>query len=285
MPDRRGPDLRLSLPRRFVCDLLHFAKKVPSVPMQRRMQLVDLVTVRKRARDPVSWCAIFLKAYAIVAHRRPELRRAFLSFPWQRLYEHPTNLATFTVERDYRGESGVFVGRVSQPELLSLDELSRRVRWFKTAPLESVDTFRQALLLSRFPRPIRRLVWWLGLSIDGLYRARFFGTYGVSVVGAIGAASLHLLSPLTTVLNYGTFEPDGSLDVRLTYDHRVFDGATAARAIVELEEVLRGEILLELESLAAKSPAGKSIAPAMPVLPLRIVGEWIAPITSAQTSV
>ncbi len=285
MSHRRGPDLRLSLPRRFVCDLLHFAKKVPSVPMQRRMQLGDLVTARKQSRDPVSWCAIFLKAYAIVAHRRPELRRAFLSFPWQRLYEHPTNLATFTVEREYRGESGVFVGRVSQPELVPLDELSRRVRWFKTVPLESVDSFRQALLLSRFPRPIRRLVWWLGLSVDGLYRARSFGTYGVSVVGAIGAASLHLLSPLTTVLNYGTFEPDGTLDVRLTYDHRVFDGATAARAIVELEEVLHGEILLELESLAAKSPASKSSAPAMPVLPLRIVGEWIAPITSAQTSV
>jgi hypothetical protein len=96
---------------------------------------------------------------------------------------------------------------------------------------------------------------------------------------------LHLLSPLTTVLNYGTFEPDGSLDVRLTYDHRVFDGAIAARAIVELEEVLRGVILLELESLAAKSPATRSIAPATPALPLRLVGEWAAPITSAQASV
>ena len=35
-----------------------------------------------------SWCAIFTKAYAVVAARYPELRRAYLKFPFPRLYEH-----------------------------------------------------------------------------------------------------------------------------------------------------------------------------------------------------
>ena len=57
---------------------------------------------------------------------------------------------------------------------------------------------------------------------------------------------MHLLSPLTTTLNYGAFGEDGSLDVRLTYDHRVVDGATVARALGHLEEVLTGPIVNEL---------------------------------------
>ena len=57
-----------------------------------------------------------------------------------------------------------------------------------------------------------------------------------------------MLSPLTTTLNYGTFDPDGGLDVRVTYDHRVFDGGTAARATADLESALRTVLLTELQA-------------------------------------
>jgi pyruvate/2-oxoglutarate dehydrogenase complex dihydrolipoamide acyltransferase (E2) component len=65
-------------------------------------------------------------------------------------------------------------------------------------------------------------------------------------VAAAGAAGLYVLSPLTTNINYSSFEPDGSIDVRLTYDHRVLDGSMVARTLVALEEVLRGAIRDEL---------------------------------------
>jgi hypothetical protein len=87
------------------------------------------------------------------------------------------------------------------------------------------------------------------LCTNGYRRANHFGTFGISVVAAFGAAGLHLLSPLTTTLNYGLFQPDGSIDVRLTYDHRVMDGAPVARALAELEDVLHSEILFELREL------------------------------------
>ena len=38
----------------------------------------------------------------------------------------------------------------------------------------------------------------------------------------------------------------GAIDVRLTYDHRVLDGAPGARARAELENVLHEEIADEL---------------------------------------
>jgi hypothetical protein len=40
--------------------------------------------------------------------------------------------------------------------------------------------------------------------------------------------------------------PDGGLDVRIIYDHRVMDGTTVARALGDLERVLRHEIVAEL---------------------------------------
>jgi hypothetical protein len=253
IPYVRGRRIKLSLPRRFVGDILHFAKKVPTIPMQRRMQLADVISARAASPKRISWCAIFLKAYSIVSAERPELRRAYLSFPWARLYEHPVNVASFSLERDYRGEEAVFFARIQEPEKLSLAELDAFVRYHKNEPIESIPSYRQALLVSRLPKLLRRFIWWLGLETEGPQRARYFGTFAISVVASLGAAGLHLLSPLTTALNYGTFDEQGNLDVRLVYDHRVMDGATVARAMAALEEVLRGEITDELLELANSS--------------------------------
>jgi hypothetical protein len=228
-------------------DLMHYSRKVPSVPMQRRMRLGDVVTARAASAEHISWCAIFMKAYAVVSASHPELRRAYFAFPWPQLYEHPENAASFSVERTYHGEDAVFFTRIARPEQLTLRELDTVVRRHKTAPLESIRSYRRIIALSSLPFPVRRTVWWLAVQAGGPLRAYFLGTFAASVTASAGGASLHQLSPLTTTLNYGQFEPDGTLDVRLTYDHRVLDGSTVARALVALEAVLHGEILAELK--------------------------------------
>ncbi|MDP2296757.1 MAG: 2-oxo acid dehydrogenase subunit E2, partial [Pseudolabrys sp.] len=43
---------------------------------------------------------------------------------------------------------------------------------------------------------------------------------------------------------------DGNVNVRIIYDHRVLDGATVARALARLEEILNTEIVSELRSLS-----------------------------------
>ena len=43
---------------------------------------------------------------------------------------------------------------------------------------------------------------------------------------------------------------DGELDVRIIYDHRVMNGATVARALGRLEEILLGPVLEEVRALA-----------------------------------
>jgi hypothetical protein len=57
---------------------------------------------------------------------------------------------------------------------------------------------------------------------------------------------LSIRSPLTTTLFYGVFDSDGAVDVRLAFDHRVLDGATAARGLAEMERLLQTEIAGEL---------------------------------------
>jgi hypothetical protein len=226
--------------------MLHFARQVPSVPVQRRLNLSRVIAARESAVPRPGWCAIFTKAFALLASKRPELRRSYLSFPWPHIYEHAESVATVTVERQFEGEEAVFFVPIQNPTAFSLARIDARLRHCKNFPVRSIGAFRRFLLIGKIPRPLRRLIWWLGLNCLPRKRADMFGTYGVTVYAGLGAASLHPLSVLSATLNYGVIEPDGSVDVRLVYDHRVLDGATVARALRDLEEVLNGAIVDEL---------------------------------------
>src|SRR5436190_1797256 len=100
MGEKVGRSIPLSLPRRFVCDLLHFASKVPTVPVQRRMNIAALVDARNRSFPRPSWCVLFTKAYAMVAAERPELRRAYLTIPWPHLFEPRRGITAPTLATD-----------------------------------------------------------------------------------------------------------------------------------------------------------------------------------------
>lgn len=248
MRSEAGRYLPLSLPRRFVGDLLHFARKVPTVPVEREMNVQRLMAARSAMAKPVSWVAIFTKAYALATRQFPELRRAYMTFPWSRLYEHPFSVASVAVERDYQGEKAVFIGHLRAPENQSLSGLDAHLKKLKEDPVESFGTFRRALRVSRLPWPLRRFIWWMGLNSSGPKRAGRVGTFSVSVYSSFGAGSLHPLSPLTTALTYGVIRTDGAVPVRLVYDHRVMDGATVARALAYTEHVLHTDITAELQS-------------------------------------
>ncbi len=242
MGERVGRRLGLSPARRFVCDLMYFARKVPTVPVQRRMNIASLAAARNESLTRPSWCALFTHAFARVAEKRPELRRAYVGFPWGQLYEHPCSIASIAIERKLGDEDAVFFVQVRAPEHHAPHQIDEYLKDCKARPINEVGTFRRTLWASRFPWFIRHMLWWIGLNVSGYKRARNWGTFGVSVYSGLGAESLHPLSPLTTALNYGVIGDDGSVDVRLIYDHRVLDGAPVARALAEMEELLNGPI-------------------------------------------
>lgn len=244
----RGRAIRLSVQRRMVIDLLYFARGIPTVPVQKRMSLGPLVAARAACGERPRWTAIFTKAYALLAQEVPELRRAYVKIPWAHLYEYPTSKANIIIERDYRGEPSLCPVSIKDPAHRSVGDIGRQIQHATTAPLEEIKDFRRWMRFARLPRPLRRTLWWIGLNI-GRQRGNFFGTFGLSVYSALNAESLHPLSPLTTLLNYGVMMGEGVLDVRIIYDHRVLDGATVARALGRLEEILNSVILEEVQSL------------------------------------
>ena len=245
-----GRRVAVSLPRRFIGDLVHFAQKVPLCTAQRTMELATVADARLRAWPRPGWCSLFTKAYALVTVRRRELRWAYVAFPWPHFYEHPHSIASVAVERLLGTEHAVFFTQIRAPENQSLTQIERHLRRCKDEPIETNPVFRRILKTSRWPLPLRRLVWWSGYAFSGHRRARHLGTFGVSVVAGLGVATVNLLTPLCTGINYGVLDADGSLDVRLTYDHRVIDGGTAARALTDTEAVLRDEIVDELRLLS-----------------------------------
>ena len=243
----RGRSIPLSPVRKLVVDLtlLH----VPSVPVQRVMNVAPLIAARAAAKGRPAWSVIFAKAYALVAEEIPILKRAYVKFPTPRLYEYPQSTLSMVVEREYQGEMVVLTTLIRDPAHKPLAALSETVRHAKTVPVEEVRSFKRMLELARWPTPIRRAIWWLGLNI-GRQRGNYFGSYGISVYSGLGSESLHPISPLTGVLNYGVIAADGSVAVRIMYDHRVLDGAMVARVLARIEEKLAGPILDELRSLA-----------------------------------
>ena len=179
-----------------------------------------------------------------------EFRRACLPRPWPHLWQADESVASIAIERDYHGEPGVFFGFIKAPEKLSLRDLSTQLEDWKNHPVEAIRPFRRQIRFARLPTPARRLLWNYATSWSGTIKARNFGTFGISLTGASGSTALNLIGPLTTAINTGVIQDDGSVDVRMHFDHRVVDGMPVAHALEELEDTLRTEIVAELTAMA-----------------------------------
>jgi len=251
---RKGRNLRLTPARKMVLELLHHARKVPSLPLARTMHVGDVVQARRQGPAP-SWTAIFMKAYGIVAQRFPELRRAFIPMPWRHLYEHPFSECAVLIERDWEGEGIVLGAKIRAPENQPLVGLDGHLRYFREAPVLEVNYFRQTLRLGRLPGVLRRFTVWHTLYLSGFKRAKRVGTFMLSSLGNLGIEQFHPLTPLTTYLTYGPISSAGEVTAKIIYDHRVMDGRVVGRCLNELETVLNGPILREIRERQQREAA------------------------------
>jgi hypothetical protein len=254
MAKNQGIYLPLSPARKVVWDLLESTRRIPQATVSRRMNLHDLFEARRRALPRPSWNSIFTKGYARVAAATPELRRTFVRRPWARLYEHSDNVAAIAIEVDMAGEKAIIAGKIQNPEKLDLIALDQAVVATKNDPARAKWT-RRAMRVTWLPRWVRGLVWSLVLDWSGYRQARVLGTFGVTSIAFAGGHDAIPLITLANVLHYGIVESDGTAWVRLTFDHRILDGALAARSLVKLEQALNTDILAELSKLHARAAA------------------------------
>jgi hypothetical protein len=239
--------LRLPRSRLLVCDLLHFARQVPLFPLERCFALTDLAELRRRMVARISWSVLFIKAYGFLSAAYPQLRQTYLRWPWPHLYQHAISVANLAVNRAEPDGERLYWGRFIEPEAQTLTELQWRLDRYKTAPTQVI--FRRQIRFSHVPTAIRRLGWWLTLNASGATRAKRFGTFGLSTLGGKGAVNRYHPTCLTTSLTYGPVDRSGQVLVTLLYDHRVADGSCIARALVDLEAIMQGPIMHELQGV------------------------------------
>jgi hypothetical protein len=217
------------------------------------MQLGAVVAARQACPFRPGWCALFVKAFAAVAARRPELRRAFVARPWHHLYQYDHNVVGVVVERDVDGEPAVFTARILSPERMSLAEIDAKLRHYKQAPVAEISGFRDALRMASLPLPLRRLIWSLLMNWMPRLRGGMVGTMGVTATANAGLTPILIPSPWPVAFSYGPLDERGSLVVRVTFDHRIFDGMLLARALQEVEQELCGPIVAELRANVSRA--------------------------------
>jgi hypothetical protein len=241
----RGTFRKISLPRRFIIDLMHASISVPFVSLSRPLDIRELLAARGSLPQPPGWAAIFVKAFALVARDEPILRMLYTPWPWPSFYQLPRSAAMVAIARVEDGEECVLTEKVIAADQTTLGAIDAQLRHAKEAEIDDVATFRRIMMISRLPLPLRRLGWWLAARIPRWHGTNF-GTYGVTSAAAFGGGELHAIGPGPYMLTYGLVEPDGSIGVVLRWDHRITDAAPIARVLTRLEQVLNGEIAAEL---------------------------------------
>lgn len=249
----------MSLVRRFTYDVIVAGMGIPLVTIQKDMNVADLMELRRSATPSPSWCSIFTKAYAMVVAKRPEMRRACLTFPWIRMYEYDTSTAQVTMEVRIDEEACLAFVPIESPGSCALTDIDRQLDVWRQDP-RRLRPMADGLFTARLPRPIRRLAYWFVLNLSGSLRSVYFGTFGVTTVGNWGVESVRPIAPAISIIHYGAIAPDGNVSVRMTYDHRVLDGSGPSQALNEMEAYLHTDILAELKTLNDSSQEVAAVA-------------------------
>lgn len=258
----RGTNRKISLPRRFIVDLMHASMRVPFVSLSRTLDISQLVEARAQAGKPPGWAAIFVKAFALVARDEPVLRTLYVKLPWPHFFELPRSVAMVAIARVENGEDCILPEKVPAPDERPLSDIDAQIHRAKDAPLMETPAFRKIMLATKLPQPLRRLSWVIGLNVGRLF-ANNFGSFGVTSVAAYGPGALQALSPGPFLLSYGVAGPDQRIDVIVRWDHRVTDAAFMTRILTRLEQVLNTEIAAELRGIRQPSTAKSTPATAV----------------------
>ncbi len=245
--NRDGKRFRVPLSRRLSWDLLSFHQHVPLCAHDRRMNLRVVSDARDACAQRVSWPALFIKAYAIVAAEVPELRQTWYRWPWAHIYQHPHSVATLAVQHEFNDEKWLFWGLISTPEKSDLVELQRLIDRYRDGDVQKI--FAKQLQLAHLPTPLRRAIWWSNLNVATKSRAKRIGTFFLSTLAGRGTEIQLPPSVHTGCLTFGPLDENGVSRVTLAYDHRIMDGALVANALHRLERVLNETMVAEMRSI------------------------------------
>jgi len=215
--------------------------------------------------------AILLKAIGIAQRLHPASRTAIL--PWGRTVTFNDIVAGFTVERYVESQPAVFFGAITAPDSKPLSEIAEELRAYGEDEMSTVPQLDVEDRFNNMPWLFRRFILWLGLRFPTV-RLRYMGaTFGLSSLGKFGAKALIPPCVSTSTFGVGTVEQravvvDGRIEIRpmmtliLNFDHRLIDGAPAARFLQDIQKLLEGDLQKHIEEemhLLEQSASSKSM--------------------------
>lgn len=243
----------IARPRWNVLDLINIVNK-GSVPTLLLCD-VDMTwaeNLRSQLKDQgvkTTVTAILLKAIAIAQRAHPESRTVRL--PWGKEVTFGDIVAGFTCERLVGSQAAVFFGAIENADNKALAEIARELKEYASSELKDVHQLKLQNRFNNMPWLFRRFILWAGTNFPA-FRLRYMGaTFGLSSLGKFGMRVL--VPPCVTTSTFGVGEVeqravvrDGRIEIRpmmtiaLNFDHRILDGAPAARFLQDVRRLLEG---------------------------------------------
>jgi len=193
--------------------------------------------------------AILLKAIAIAQRSHPESRTTRL--PWGKLVTFRDIVAGFTVERYIGSQPAVFFGAIKDADTKPIVEIANELKGFGSAEMEDVPDLKIQDEFNDMPWLFRRIILQLSKHFPSL-RLKYQGaTFGLSSLGKFGIRVLVPPCVTTSTFGVGAVEEravvrNGKIEIRpmmtlaLNFDHRVIDGAPAARFLQDVQNLMEG---------------------------------------------
>ncbi len=208
--------------------------------------------LRKKFNDAgrkVTVTAILVKAIAIAQRNHPATRTVWL--PNSKLLQINRLEAQFTVERFIDEQPALFFGTVKMPDLKPIVAINNELHSYASDPIESVPQLEIEHRFSKYPWFIRQIIIFLGMRIPQLRLEYMGATFGISSLGKYGCRNMISPSVITSMFCVGEVKDrpvaiDGQVVIRpilslvLNFDHRVIDGAAAARFVTDIIKLLEG---------------------------------------------
>jgi hypothetical protein len=140
---------KISLPRRFIADLMHASMRVPFVSLSRTIDIAQLIAARAQVPQRPGWAAIFVKAFALVARDEPVLRTLYVKWPWPHFFELPRSIGMVAIARIEDGQDCILPEKVPAPDERALTDIDAQIRHAKNAPLMEVPAFLKIMMATR----------------------------------------------------------------------------------------------------------------------------------------
>ncbi len=252
-------------------------------PLNRcRWNVLDLITVVARHSVPtylffdidMSWAenlrskfadrgekitvtALLLKAIAIAQKNHPSSRTALL--PWGKVVTFNNIVAGFTVERYIDDRPAVFFGTIEAPDTKLLTEMMDELVEYKECAIEEHPQLKRQHQVSQMPWLLRQLLLSLAMVFPLLRLQIIDATFGLSSLGKFGVSAVTGPCVSTStfgvgaveerpVVRNGTIEVHPMMTLSLSFDHRLMDGADAARFLGEVKLLMEGGLENHLPS-------------------------------------